>query len=188
MKKKPTVFDLIEYMAALIRSEERKRCTELKLQMVHFQILEYLSLCNKYSDTPAAIANYLGMTRGTVSQSLIILEKREFIIKNQDHTDKRVFHIQLLEKGLNTLKKARPTGLFKKAITILEKAPSITGGEEIFIEALSALQKANDSQSFGMCKTCKNFTRKSTGFFCELTQEKLSKSDSEKICQEHIPI
>ena len=188
MKKKPTVFDLIEYMAALIRSEERKRCTELKLQMVHFQILEYLSLCNKYSDTPAAIANYLGMTRGTVSQSLIILEKREFIKKNQDHTDKRVFHIQLLEKGLNTLKKARPTGLFKKAITILEKAPSITGGEEIFIEALSALQKANDSQSFGMCKTCKNFTRKSTGFFCELTQEKLSKSDSEKICQEHIPI
>ncbi|WP_420831674.1 MarR family transcriptional regulator [Bathymodiolus japonicus methanotrophic gill symbiont] len=49
---------------------------------MHFQVLEYLSLCNKYSDTPAAIANYLGMTRGTVSQTLIIFEKRAYIKKS----------------------------------------------------------------------------------------------------------
>ena len=186
--KKPTVFDIIERMAALIRSEERKRCTELKLQMVHFQVLEYLSCCNKYSDTPASIANYLGMTRGTISQSLIILETRELIEKNQDVQDKRVFHIQLLPKGLSTLKKAKPTSLFKKAATFLEENSSIPGGEEAFIEALTALQKANKSYSFGVCQTCQNFTRKSKGFFCELTQENLSKSDSEKICQEHVPI
>ena len=186
--KNPTVFDLIEYMAALIRSEERKRCTELKLQLVHFQVLEYLSLCNKYSDTPAAITNYLGMTRGTVSQTLILLEKKELIEKRQDKSDKRVLHIQLLKKGFNTLNKAKPTDLFKKAAIILEKNSSIKGGEEIFIEALTALQKANNSHSFGICGSCKNFTRKSTGFFCELTQENLSKSDSEKICQEHVPV
>ena len=62
------------------------------------------------------------------------------------------------------------------------------GGEEIFIEALTALQKANNSQSFGICKTCKNFTKKSTSFYCNLTQEKLSQSDSEQICLEHLPI
>ena len=187
MMKNPTVFDLIEYMAALIRSEERKRCTELKLQLVHFQVLEYLSLCNKYSDTPAAITNYLGMTRGTVSQTLILLEKRELIEKKQDQSDKRVFHVQLLKKGLNILNKAKPTDLLKKAAKILKNS-SISGGEEIFIEALLALQKANNSHSFGICSSCKNFTRQSTGFFCELTQEKLSKSDSEKICQEHVPV
>ncbi len=186
--RKPNVFDLIECMAALIRSEERKKCTELKLQLVHFQVLEYLSFCNKYSDTPAAIANYLGMTRGTISQTLIILEKRAFIKKNQDISDKRVFHIQLLAKGLNTLNKAKPTELFQRAARILQENSPIEGGEDIFIEALTALQKANDSNSFGVCKTCKNFTRKPKGFFCELTQEKLSKKDSEKICQEHLPI
>lgn len=185
---KANVFDLIECMATLIRSEERKKCTELKLQLVHFQVLEYLSLCNKYSDTPAAIANYLGMTRGTVSQTLIILEKREFINKNQDALDKRVFHIKLLQKGLNILQKVKPTELFSKASAILVANSSITDGEDIFIEALIALQKANDSMSFGVCKTCKNFTRKSQGYFCELTQEKLTKKDSEKICQEHIPV
>ncbi|MCK4842630.1 MAG: MarR family transcriptional regulator [Methylococcales bacterium] len=186
--KNPTVFDLIEYMAALIRSEERRKCTKLKLQLVHFQVLEYLSLCNKYSDTPAAITNYLGMTRGTVSQSLILLEKRELIEKTQDQTDKRVFHIQLLKKGFNTLNKAKPTSLFKKAGIILEQNSSIKAEGKIFIEALTALQKANNSYSFGICRTCKNFTKKSTGFFCELTEEKLSISDSEKICQEHVPI
>jgi len=185
---KANIFDVIECMAALIRSEERKRCTELKLQLVHFQVLEYLSLCNKYSDTPAAIANFLGMTRGTVSQTLIILEKRAYIKKNQDTVDKRVFHIQLLQKGRNILKKAKPTELFNKASAILEANSSIVAGEEIVIEALRALQKANDSNSFGVCKTCKNFSTKSHGFFCELTQEKLSKSDSEKICQEHAPL
>ena len=174
-------------MAALIRSEERKRCTELKLQLVHFQVLEYLSLCNKYSDTPAAIANFLGMTRGTVSQSLIILEKRGYIKKNQDTLDKRVFHIQLFQKGRNILKKAMPTELFNKASVILEANSSIVAGEEFFIEVLGALQKANESNSFGVCKTCKNFT-KSHGFFCELTREKLSKNDSEKICQVHDPV
>ncbi|MEE9337352.1 MAG: MarR family transcriptional regulator [Methylococcaceae bacterium] len=189
MIKNPTIFDLIELMAILIRSEERKKCTELKLQMVHFQVLEYLSLCNKYSDTAAAITNYLGMTRGTVSQTLILLEKRKFIKKNQDLTDKRVFHIQLLKKGFNILNRAKPTDLFKKASIILKKNSStMPDGKDFFIEALTALQKANNSYSFGICITCKNFMTNSTGFFCQLTQENLSISDSEKICQEHVPI
>lgn len=185
--RSPTVFDLIEYMAAVIRSEERRHCTALKLQLVHFQVLEYLSVCNKYSDTPAAITNYLGMTRGTVSQTLILLEKRELIEKRQDQVDKRVFHIQLLKKGFNIYHKAKPTELFEKAVKILEKNGMIKGGEDIFVDALTALQKANDSQSFGICRSCKNFTNTAAGFFCELTQEALSKSDSEKICQEHMP-
>ena len=187
--KKLTICDLIELMATLIRSEERKRCSELKLQMVHFQVLEFLSLSNKYSDTPAAIANYFGMTRGTVSQSLIILENRGYIKKIQDHDDKRIFHVQLLEPGINTLRKAKPADFFEKASEILSKdSPNTTDGEEIFIKALIALQKANNSYSFGVCKTCKNFTLKSSGSFCDLTQEELSTNDRQKICQEHIPI
>ena len=54
------VFDLIERMAALLRSEERKKCTSLGLQTVHLQALNYVSRCNKYSDTPAALTNSLG--------------------------------------------------------------------------------------------------------------------------------
>jgi len=183
--KKASVFEVIESMAILICSEERKKCTQLKLQLVHFYILDYLSLCNKYSDTAKSIANYLGITRGTVSQSLIILEKKAWIKKHQDPHDRRVFHIELLSKGLNILKQVKPTELFKKATQVLKKSALINEEEKIFSDALVALQKANNSYSFGVCKTCKNFTEKPSSFFCELTQEKLNKKEGDKICQEH---
>lgn len=182
------IYELIECMTALIRSEERKKCTELGLQPVHFQVLNYLARCNQYSNTPAAVANYLGMTRGTVSQSLIILEKKGYIGKTTDIKDKRVVHLQLLADGIAILQQARPSELYRDATSILQSGALLPNDTSLFQQALTALQKANHSQSFGVCKTCRNFSEKDGGFFCQLTQEKLSVADSEKICQEHNPV
>lgn len=179
------VFDLIERMSALIRSEERKKCAVLGLQAVHLQALNYISRCNKYSDTPAALTNYLGMTRGTVSQTLSLLEKKGYIKKTSDTHDRRIVHLALLPEGRTTLEKARPAELFIKAATLLEKNGDISGYETLFANALTALQKANRSQSFGLCRTCHYFTTTGNGFLCGLTKQPLSQSDSEKICQEH---
>lgn len=181
------IYELIECMTALIRSEERKRCTELGLQPVHFQVLNYLSRCNKYSNTPAAVANYLGMTRGTVSQSLMILEKKNYVEKVQDLNDRRVVHLHLLPEGAEVLKQARPANLFDSATHILSTAP-VEADANVFQQALTALQKANQSQSFGVCKTCRNFSEENGEYFCRLTQEKLTETDSQKICQEHKPV
>lgn len=90
------IFEVIERMSALIRSEERKKCTELGLQPVHFQVLDYLSRCNRFSDSPAALTNYLGMTRGTVSQTLQLLEKKGYIKKTTDSNDRRMVHLSLM--------------------------------------------------------------------------------------------
>jgi MarR family transcriptional repressor of emrRAB len=178
------IFELIERMAALIHSEERKKCTELGLQPVHLQVLDYLSRCNRYSDTPAALTNYLGMTRGTVSQTLLLLSKKGFIKKTTDATDRRVVHLSLLAEGDTILKQARTSELFIKAALIFKKH-NLVNPEELFVKALTSLQKANKSHSFGLCKTCQYFTKTADGFTCGLTKEPLSQSDSEKICQEH---
>jgi DNA-binding MarR family transcriptional regulator len=183
--EKIDVFDLIERMAALIRSEERKKCTELGLQPVHLQVMDYLSRCNRYSDTPAALTKYLGMTRGTVSQTLLLLEKKGYIQKTADANDRRVVHLSLLAEGDAILTKARPVDLYSQASVIFHSNDS---QENVFVNALTALQKANKSQSFGLCKTCKYFTTTSDGFICGLTKEQLSQMDSEKICQEHTVI
>ena len=180
--EKSSVFDLIERMSALIRSEERRRCTELGLQPVHLQVMDYLSRCNRYSDTPAALANYLGMTRGTVSQTLVLLEKKGYLKKTADENDKRMVHLTLLAEGDALMNKASPADLYNQASAIFNEN---INQENVFINALNALQKANKSQSFGLCKTCKYFTETSVGFVCDLTKEQLSKGDSEKICQEH---
>lgn len=180
--EKSSVFDLIERMSALIRSEERRRCTELGLQPVHLQVMDYLSRCNRYSDTPAALANYLGMTRGTVSQTILLLEKKGYLKKTADQNDKRMVHLSLLAEGDALMNKASPADLYSQASAIFNEN---INQENVFINALNALQKANKSQSFGLCKTCKYFTETSEGFVCDLTKEQLSQGDSEKICQEH---
>lgn len=178
------VYASIERMVALIRSEERRKCTELGLQPVHLQVLDYVSRCNRYSDTPAAVANYLGMTRGTVSQTVLLLERNGFIEKITDTQDKRIVHLKLSAEGEAVLEKARPANLFENANAIFSQNEFINH-EDSFLNALLALQKANQSQSFGLCQTCQYFTQTTDGFTCGLTKQPLSESDSQKICQEH---
>lgn len=182
--EKMTLFDVVERIAALIRSEERKKCTQYGLQSVHLQVLDYLFRCNKYSDTPAAVTNYLGMTRGTVSQTLLLLEKKGFIKKTTDTSDRRVVHLSLLPEGIAILEKARPCELFVQASGLLQE-DELARYDETLVTVLTALQKSNKSHTFGLCKTCQYFTMLQEGFLCGLTKEPLSQKDSEKICQEH---
>jgi DNA-binding MarR family transcriptional regulator len=178
------VYAPIERMVALIRAEERRRCTEIGLQPVHLQVLDYISRCNRYSDTPAALTNYLGMTRGTVSQTLLLLERNGYLEKTPDSQDKRVIHLTLTLQGEAILVKACPSTLYQDANEIFNKTDFLNP-EDSFMNALLALQKANQSKTFGLCKTCQYFTVVSDGFTCGLTKQPLSDSDSEKICQEH---
>lgn len=179
------IYDFVESMSALIRSEERRRCSEFGLQLVHLQTLHYLSRCNRYSDVPAALSLYLGVTRGTISQTLFLLEKKGFIEKIQDTKDRRVVHLRLLDAGITILKQARPSDLLAQAERILEKS-QLSVDQDIFNNALKALQRANRFQTFGLCNSCQHFKIDHAGEFrCGLTQEALSKEDSEKICQEH---
>jgi DNA-binding MarR family transcriptional regulator len=182
---KTNLFESIERMAALIRAEERRRCAEYGLQPVHLQVLDYLLICNQYSNTPAAVSKYLGMTRGTVSQTLLLLEKKGLITKTADTQDKRVVHLHISDAGIDQLQQAKPSDLFQQASELLQKEQNAEQCEAFFTQALAALQKANKSQSFGLCKTCKYFKKKSQGGECGLTKGILTKSDSEKICQEH---
>jgi DNA-binding MarR family transcriptional regulator len=179
-----SIFDVVERMAALLRSEERKKCTAYGLQTVHLQVLDYLSRCNKYSDTPAALANYLGMTRGTVSQTVLLLCGRGYIKKTTDSTDRRVVHLSLLPEGLTALENTRLADLFNRATELLP-ADSLEHYNEVLVSLLNALQKCNQSHTFGLCLTCKYFTLKSDGYLCGLTQEPLTEADRERICQEH---
>jgi DNA-binding MarR family transcriptional regulator len=183
--KTANLFESIERIAALMRAEERRRCAEYGLQPVHLQVLDYLLICNQYSNTPAAVSKYLGMTRGTVSQTLLLLEKKGLITKTADTTDKRVVHLQISEAGKMQLNQAKPLDLFQQASKLLQQETNASECETFFMQALAALQKANQSQSFGLCRTCKHFNQQAQGAICGLTKGNLSKADSEKICQEH---
>lgn len=183
--KPPSLFEIIERMNVLIRAEERKKCTDLGLQPVHLQVLQYLSSSNRFSDTPVALTNYLGRTLGTVSQSVTLLEKKGLIKKIPDQEDRRVVHLELTSKGKKMLGLALPAELFVKAASFLGEEENIQQYTAYFDSALQALQKAYDAKSFGVCKTCHYNTATDMGYVCSFHKERLSPEDVELLCQDH---
>ncbi|MFZ2725473.1 MAG: MarR family winged helix-turn-helix transcriptional regulator [Methylococcaceae bacterium] len=178
-------FKLIERISTLLRSEERKRYMAQGLQPIHGQILEYLYTCNRHSDTPAVVAEYFSLTKGTVSQSLQVLERKGYIIKTADNTDKRVVHLALSEAGLQLLEQIRHIDVFAKAEqALLEKKFNTLA--EALTDMLVSLQQAHNTRSFGVCQSCINFIEVDNQFHCNLTHLALSGFDAKKICREHI--
>lgn len=178
-------FRLIERISNLLRSEERKKYAAIGLQPVHIQVLDYLSSCNRFSDTPAAVAEYLGLTKGTISQSIQVLERKDYVSKSQDNEDGRVVHLSLSKEGKQLLDEIKPIDVFAQAQAIIS-SQNFTTIEEALNSVLIELQKANNAKSFGVCHSCINFVEVENHFLCNLTQLPLSQTDSVKICREHI--
>ncbi|MDJ0689655.1 MAG: MarR family winged helix-turn-helix transcriptional regulator [Xenococcaceae cyanobacterium MO_188.B32] len=178
------LYQLLERIGNLLRAEQRLVGNELGLQEVHLQVLFYLSHCNRYSNTPLGVSDYLNATKGTISQSLKVLEKKGYIVKEADANDRRVVHLILTTQGQKLLKQVVPPSLFAHAVKELsdEQVKSLTTQLSLL---LSRLQKANRARSFGVCHTCRFFLREEDGFRCGLTQEALSHDDSFRICREH---
>ena len=167
---------LIERLSALHRNLMRRFAAEEGLQFVHIEILHYLSLCNHYSDTTQAISDYLGQTKGSISQSVGHLETNNFIKRFQDKKDKRVFHLSLTAKGFLVSER------LNEGINLQNSVKQDSSLQSV----LNAFQKKNGMKSFGICSTCKhNQSPGGDTFICGLTNEKLSNEDITKICREH---
>ena len=180
------LYPLIERIGNLLRTEIRKAGTELGLQPVHLHALSYLARCNRYSDTSAALTDYLGATKGTVSQTLKVLEKKAYIEKITDGDDKRVQHIKVSRSGREILDSCLPPAAFHDAKCRINDIDS-NQLTDLLTRMLRELQRANGSRTFGLCKTCRFFRTNGTHFHCGLTNESLNALDIEKICREHTP-
>ena len=178
---------LLERVTNLLRAEQRDSGLETALQPVHVSSLLYLSRANHYSDTPAGVTEYLGVTKGTVSQSLLVLERKGLIAKRPDEQDHRVIHLGLTDLGKRLLDQTWPSPRVREAVEALPESRRRLLAETLR-ELLGSLQKANGSRSFGVCKTCSLFeVLGGDRFRCGLTSERLGEEQSEKICREHEP-
>lgn len=180
----PHLLQLIERLGNLLRAEQRRAAPEL--QAVHLQVLDYLARCNRYSDTPAAVARYLGATKGTTSQSLAVLERHGYIARAPDARDRRVVHLQLSERGRELLANLVSAAEWRQALAALPEAERATA-ERVLEEFLRRLQAARGWRTFGQCHSCRHLLREGKGFRCGLTREALSAADTGQICHEHEP-
>lgn len=180
------VYALIERIGNLLRALERRAAVEAGLQPVHVAMLGYLAEANRYSDHPVAVAEFLGLTKGTVSQSLIRLEQLGYLEKVRDERDARKTHLRLTRKARRLLERVQPPALFLKAFGEMparERDQLVAGLEEL----LRHMQRLHGLRTFGVCRTCRFFRQEDRLARCGLTGEALSVVDSERICRDHQP-
>ncbi len=151
----PTVF-VFERLAALVHQLVREDAARHGLLPVHLQVLGYLAQANRYSDIPIAVAAYLGTTRGTVSQTLSVLERKGLIDRVADDRHGKRIHLTLTLAGEAVLAGSWPRRLEEALVATGVDALNV--GDDLR-RVLSILQRLNDRQAFGECRQCAHFLR-----------------------------
>ena len=183
LDKSPLVLlDLVSRLGNLMRAESRRVGSDEQLQPVHVEALVYLSKANRYSNTPQALAEYVGITKGTASQSLLLLDRRGLIERYQDDLDRRVVRLRLSATGEQFLYEAQPQLAWQHATRNI--SPNrIRNAVSALRETLTTFQADNEGNAFGDCPGCQHFERLSArAYRCGLMGDRLSGPDTRKIC------
>lgn len=168
---------LLERLGALTQQSIRQDAARHGLLPIHVQILHYLARANHYSDIPIAVADYFGITRGTVSQSLALLERRGLLVKHADPEHGKRVHMRLTPAAGEILEQSWALSL---GTTLA--APVLEQGLR---DLLVALQRQNGQRAFGICHECAHFLREgSDRYRCGLTREALAVEQTVRICRE----
>jgi DNA-binding MarR family transcriptional regulator len=174
---------LLERLGALIHQSVREDAARHELLPVHVQVLSYLAQANRYSNLPIAIAEYLGITRGTVSQTLAVLERKGLVVKRPDPKHGRRIHLELTRAGSAVLQDSwaqRLEAALQAADAGDEKGELETGLRRVLTE----LQRLNHQQAFGICHQCAHFQGTPDNATCGLTGEPLAEEQTGRLCRE----
>lgn len=174
---------LINRLERLARASEQVG----RLNPAQWEALRYLARANRFSRTPAALADYLASTRGTISRTLASLESKGYVAREASPRDGRSVEFGLTDNGSKALQRDPLLAM----ATDIEQA---TGGDSrTLLDSLRrTLRNAiarNRGRAFGACYTCCHFrsdVRPSTRtpHHCGLLDEPLSEADSRAICAE----
>jgi MarR family transcriptional regulator, negative regulator of the multidrug operon emrRAB len=188
MDKTPVaLLELVERLGNLMRSQIRQATSDSALQPVHVQTLHYLSRANRYSNTPQAIGDYLGLTKGTVSQTLQLLDRRELIQRYEDELDRRVVRLRLSPEGERLLYEAQPYLAWTNATRNI--SPNrIRNAVSALRETLAQLHADEGGRLFGDCTNCVNCRKLSQRVYqCTQMGERIASADIRRICWLHQP-
>lgn len=155
------------------------------LKPTQWEALRYLSKANRFSCTPKALTSYLGVTKGTVSQSINALERKGMIVKKAISSDKRLVNLSLTAKAKKLLK-SDPLDEINYAASKMTK-PQQTELKKGLKKLLVNTLNERERKPFGACKTCMYFKKNvenGSPHRCGLLEVSLSAEDSEKLCFE----
>ncbi len=143
--------------------------------------LGYLASANRFSRAPSNVADYLGSTRGTVSQTLKALARKGLAEEVASDEDRRKIRYDVTQSGLTILSGMR---VLDRALAAL---PATDGArlDQALSGLLHACLKQNGQRSFGLCRTCVHHQTTRDAGFCRLLNVALSPEERKMICHEH---
>lgn len=154
------------------------------LNPVHWETLRYLSRANHQSRTPTALAEYLGTTRGTASQTVNCLEGKGLVAKTPCNRDKRVTYLELTGSGRDLLV-ADPLIRIEHVLDDVppELCHTLREGLRLLLNRMVSIEGGPE---FGVCRRCNYLESGEAGdaspHRCGLTGEPLRQSDTACIC------
>jgi DNA-binding MarR family transcriptional regulator len=170
----------VERLARLMRQASHAH----GLVPVQWEALRYLARANRYSNAPGALARYLGTTKGTISQTLLTLEKRGLIAKKLRGGDSRSITLALTPAAEALLAHDPQTGLIGSAADLGGKTARRFA--RAVSELLASEARRSGEPSFGNCLTCKHLRVETDDtLLCEAFAEKIAEHEVEKLCLRH---
>lgn len=184
-KNADDLLELVDALGRLVDVHRRAEGLEEGLQPIHIRALGYLGRANRYSNTPGALADWLGQTKGTVSQSLMLLESRGLVVRTPDGGDGRVLRLALAARGRSLLKKLERDADWEAAADAIPEADADRAAG-VLRGLLANLQRRRGNRTFGVCGTCRHLRHEEGGKMrCAMTGDALSARDTTRLCREH---
>jgi DNA-binding MarR family transcriptional regulator len=183
----PSIIQPLERLARLMRAREH----EGDLNPAQWEALRYLSRANRFSNSPGALTRYLSATKGTISQTLIALERKGLIAKAVREGEKRSITLTLSAQGHETLARDPWSTMAKTADELGGKTR-----RRLFKglrEMLAVEIKRSGEASFGSCATCRFFREKGRDaqgigpHLCMYFNQPLGNRETTQICIAHEP-
>ncbi len=161
----------LERLARLIRSAGHAH----GLIPAQWDVLRYLSRANSFSNSPVATAQYLGATKGTISQTIMALAKKGLVESEARSGDQRSVALHLSAKGRETLAQDPLAALARDIADLGGKT------QRRFAKAVGELLLAETARqqhaSFGTCGPCRHLLHSKppacTSFGAALDESKL---------------
>jgi DNA-binding MarR family transcriptional regulator len=189
MKTTPSALEaahLIDRLERLVRASEAAG----DLNPAQWEALRYFARTNRFSRTPAALADYLASTRGTISRTLASLEAKGYLRRGPSFRDGRSVEFALTAKATKALSRDPLTALALDIEAACDRDAQALA-ESLRSTLLMAIAR-NGGRAFGACFSCRYFRTdvhpgRSAPHHCGLLDEPLSRADSRAICVEQEP-
>lgn len=165
-----------------------EKAKKYDLSPIQIQLLIFIKHHTKNKATVSYLAKEFNLTKATISDTIKILEQKEYITKVVNSNDSRSSTIELTAKGLEMVFVTEDftDPLFDLVKIAPENEKSVLWKNlSSVIEQLHALQVINVQST---CHNCGYFVQQNGNKYCKLMDIKLEIKDIRLDCNEHKPV